>query len=82
MGPDLGTEEVAGEAAAGVPAGWRVGDKTGTGFQGERNDIAVLHPPGRAPIVLAVHTAPADPDAEPSDATVAEATRLAVAALG
>ncbi|MHA6780179.1 class A beta-lactamase [Pseudonocardia saturnea] len=66
---------------AGVPAGWRVGDKTGTGFQGERNDIGVLYPPDRAPIVLAVYTAPDDPDAEPSDATVAEATRAVVAAL-
>lgn len=73
-----------GDAAirAGVPADWRVGDKTGTGSQGERNDIAVLYPPGRAPIVLAVYTAPADPDAEPSDTFVAEATRAAVAALG
>lgn len=66
---------------AGVPAGWRVGDKTGTGGQGERNDIAVLHPPDRAPILLAVYTAPADPEAEPSNATVAEATRAVVAAL-
>lgn len=46
---------------AGVPAGRRVGDKTGTGSQGERNDTGVLFPPGRAPIVLAVHTAPDDP---------------------
>lgn len=66
---------------AGVPAGWRVGDKTGTGSRGERNDIGVLYPPGRAPIVLAVYTTPDDPDAEPSDATVAEATRLVVTAL-
>lgn len=65
---------------AGVPAGWRVGDKTGTGAQGERNDIAVLRPPGRAPVLLAVYTAPDDPDVEPSDAVVAEATRIAVAA--
>lgn len=73
-----------GDAAirAGVPAGWRVGDKTGTGAQGERNDIAVLWPPDRAPIVLAVYTAPADPQAEPSDATVAEATRAVIAGLG
>lgn len=66
---------------AGVPAGWRVGDKTGTGGQGERNDIAVLLPPDRAPILLAVYTAPADPEAEPSNETVAEATRAVVAAL-
>lgn len=41
---------------AGVPAGWRVEDKTGTGERGATNDIGVLLPPGRAPIVLVVYT--------------------------
>lgn len=41
---------------AGVPAGWTVGDKTGAGGYGSRNDIAVLWPPQRAPIVLAIYT--------------------------
>ena len=40
---------------AGVPDGWTVGDKTGTGATyGARNDIAVVWPPGRAPIVMAI----------------------------
>ncbi|MGW6565841.1 class A beta-lactamase [Streptomyces sp. NPDC054975] len=40
---------------AGVPASWDVGDKSGAGSTyGTRNDIAVLWPPGRAPIVIAV----------------------------
>ncbi|MDT9688953.1 class A beta-lactamase [Streptomyces sp. P9(2023)] len=40
---------------AGAPAGWVVGDKSGAGSTyGTRNDIAVLWPPGRAPIVVAV----------------------------
>ena len=34
---------------AGVPAGWRVGDKSGSASYGTRNDVAVVHPPGRAP---------------------------------
>jgi beta-lactamase class A len=33
---------------AGVPAGWTVGDKTGTGTNGTHNDIAVMWPAGRA----------------------------------
>lgn len=41
---------------AGVPAGWKVGDKTGSGGYGTRNDIAVVTPPGRAPIVIVVLT--------------------------
>jgi hypothetical protein len=32
---------------AGVPDGWIVGDKTGSGGYGTRNDIAVLWPPDR-----------------------------------
>ncbi|WP_189613026.1 class A beta-lactamase [Pigmentiphaga litoralis] len=32
---------------AGVPAGWTVGDKTGTGTNGTHNDIAVMWPAGR-----------------------------------
>lgn len=49
---------------AGVPSSWRVGDKTGAGSHGTVNDIAVLWPPGKAPIVLAVYlTQPGKDDA-------------------
>ena len=41
---------------AGVPAGWSVGDKTGTTNTGA-NDVAILWPPGGAPIVLAMYFA-------------------------
>lgn len=39
---------------AGVPSGWRVANKPGTNLDGATNDIAVVWPPGAAPIVLAV----------------------------
>ena len=39
-----------------VPEGWQVGDKTGGGDYGTRNDIAVIWPPQRGPIVLAILT--------------------------
>ncbi|MGW7518427.1 class A beta-lactamase [Streptomyces sp. NPDC054796] len=40
---------------AGVPKGWVVGDKTGSGSgYGARNDIAVVWPEDSAPIVMAV----------------------------
>ena len=39
---------------AGVPPTWRAGDKTGTGANGAVNDVAILWPPGRAPILIAV----------------------------
>lgn len=66
---------------AGVPEGWRVGDKTGSAGYGTRNDVAVIRPPGRAPILLAVLTTHDEADAATDDALVAAATRIAVAGL-
>lgn len=40
---------------AGVPAGWRVGDKTGSGEHNTTNDVGVIWPPGRAPVIVAVY---------------------------
>ncbi|MEU4363186.1 class A beta-lactamase [Promicromonospora sp. NPDC023987] len=66
---------------AGVPDGWVVGNKTGTSGNGGRNDIGVLWPPDGDPIVLAILTRTEDPDAEPDDAFLAEATAVAMEAL-
>lgn len=38
---------------AGLPAGWQVADKTGRGTHGNDNDVAVLWPPRRPPLILA-----------------------------
>ncbi|MEY9906017.1 beta-lactamase class A [Catenulispora sp. MAP12-49] len=67
---------------AGVPAGWTVGDKTGNGDYGTRNDIAVLWPPHRAPIVIAVLSDRDGKDATSADALIADATKLALRQLG
>jgi beta-lactamase class A len=66
---------------AGVPAGWVVGDKTGAGGYGTRNDIAVVWPPHRAPIVLAIMSKKDEPDATYDDALIARAARTAITAL-
>ena len=71
----------AGLVRAAVPDGWVVGDKTGTSAYGGRNDVAVVHPPGREPLLVAVMTTHASPDAEPDDALVATAARVALRAL-
>ena len=65
-----------------LPADWVVGDKSGTGGFGTRNDVAVVWPTEGAPIVVAVMSDRAERDAEPDDAVVAEAAAAAVAALG
>jgi len=66
---------------AGLPAGWRVGDKTGTGSRGEANDLAVAWPPGRAPLIISGYTAPADPAAKPNNQVLADAARIVTKAL-
>jgi beta-lactamase class A len=66
---------------AGVPAGWVVGDKTGAGGYGTRNDIAVIWPPDRAPIVLAVLSSRDQKDADYDNALIARATEVAIATL-
>jgi len=66
---------------AGVPADWNVAHKTGTGGYGPTNDIGILYPPTGTPLVIAAyyHAATDDPK---NEAVIAEATRLALTALG
>ncbi|MEU0162302.1 class A beta-lactamase [Streptomyces sp. NPDC006261] len=67
---------------AGTPRGWEVGDKTGTGGYGTRNDIAIVWPPaGAAPIALAVLSRRDTKNAEPQDALIAGAAKVALDAL-
>lgn len=64
---------------AGLPPGWRVGDKTGNNGRDITNDIAIAWPPGRAPILIAVfHDRGRDEDAR--DKVHAEVARAVVAA--
>ncbi|MQS16826.1 class A beta-lactamase [Streptomyces kaniharaensis] len=68
---------------AGLPADWKVGDKTGNAGYGTRNDIAVVWPSGgRSPLVIVVLSDRGKPDATSDDALIAQATRAAVGALG
>lgn len=39
---------------AGAPADWIVADKSGSGSYGSRNDIAIVMPPARKPIIIAI----------------------------
>lgn len=68
---------------AGAPAGWVVGGKTGSaGRYGSRNDVAVVWPPDRDPVVLAVLTDRPEVDAEPDDAVLADVAAVVLAAYG
>ncbi|MFH8681103.1 class A beta-lactamase [Streptomyces lydicus] len=67
---------------AGVPKGWDVGDKTGGGgVYAVRNDIAVVWPPGAAPIVMAIMSNRGTKDADYDNKLIAEAASLVTKTL-
>lgn len=65
---------------AGLAKDWRVGDKTGTGARGTNNDVAVIWPPGKAPIVITAYLTGATVPAAQQNATLASVAR-AVSAM-
>ncbi|HWA92459.1 MAG TPA: class A beta-lactamase [Rhizomicrobium sp.] len=66
---------------AGLPFGWTSGNKTGTGENGATNDVAIVWPPGRAPILLAVYFTESKLDLAAREAAIADVARIASATL-
>lgn len=66
---------------AGVPPGWRVGDKTGAGERGTTNDVGILWPPQRGPILAAVYLTGTEAPADKRDGTIAAVGRAIAAAV-
>lgn len=61
-----------------LPAGWRVGDKTGGGAYGTNNDVGVLWPPaGRAPLLVSSYLTQTRADQATRDLALARVGRLA-----
>ena len=67
---------------AGIPGSWIIGDKTGGGRYGTANDIAVLWPPQRSPVIVAIYTTRREAAATPRNELIAAAARLVVDWLG
>ncbi|ALN93307.1 MULTISPECIES: class A beta-lactamase [Lysobacter] len=66
---------------AGLPAGVRVGDKTGTAGEAN-NDVGIVWPPGRAPILIVSYLQTAKLDDAARDAVHAQVARLVYSAWG
>lgn len=62
---------------AGVPPGWRVGDETGAGAHNVMNDVGVIWPPDRAPIIVAAYYAEALASEDERNAVLAAVGKLA-----
>ena len=67
---------------AGIPASWTIGDKTGGGQYGTANDIAVLWPPQRSPVILAIYTTRHQQAATACNELIAAAARVVAGWLG
>lgn len=61
---------------AGLPASWVVGDKTGSGDYGTTNDIAVIWPEDRAPLILVTYFTQPQPKAESRRDVLAAAAKI------
>nr|WP_245542497.1 class A beta-lactamase [Siminovitchia fordii] len=66
---------------AGAPEGWEVGDKSGAGGYGTRNDVAIVWPPNREPIVIAILSRHNTEDAEYDDTLISQAAEIALNAI-
>jgi beta-lactamase class A len=66
---------------AGVPKNWIIGDKTGRGSNGATNDIAIVRPPGRAPILLAIYSVGSKASANDRAAAIAEVAKVVAESL-
>jgi beta-lactamase class A len=61
---------------AGLPAGWRVGDKTGMGANGSTNDVAIAWPAPERPVLIAAFLTESAAPASERDGALAEVGRL------
>jgi beta-lactamase class A len=65
----------------GLPANWRAGDKTGLNDKGTCNDLAIIWPPGRPPVLITSYLTAAKVDLDHQVATHARIARALVQAL-
>lgn len=61
---------------AGLPKGWRVGDKTGSGSNNASNDVAIVWPTDRPPLIVTVYYSESKATSEQINSLMAEVGRL------
>jgi beta-lactamase class A len=66
---------------AGLPKPWRVGDKTGSGGHGSSNDVAVIWPADRPPLIIAAYLTQTSAPDEKLNAAHAAVGRAVASAL-
>ena len=66
---------------AGLPRDWRVGDKTGSGERGTTNDVGIIWPANRAPLLLSIYLTGTAASPERRNATLAAVGHAVAGAL-
>ena len=61
---------------AGIPKTWSVGDKTGRCANGATNDVAIIRPPDRAPILVAIYSIGSTSPDDDRAAIIADVARV------
>ena len=74
----LGNTTGAKRIRAAMPANYQVADKTGAGDYGTANDIGLIYPPNRRPVIIAIYSTRQIEGAKWSDELIAEAARVVV----
>jgi beta-lactamase class A len=64
-----------------LPAGWHAGDKTGAGDNGTANDVGIIWPPERAPVLVSVYLTGTSVTGERRNASIAAVGRAVASAL-
>ncbi len=77
----LASQTGAAKLRAGLPQGWRIGDKTGSGERGTTNEVAVIWPPQRKPVIACVYLTQTQASAEERNAALAVIGRALAEAL-
>jgi beta-lactamase class A len=67
-----------GADSGGLPTSWTSGNKTGSGDRGSTNDVAVIYPPGIAPMFVAAYYTGSTATDAARDAVLAEVGRIVV----
>lgn len=66
---------------AGLPPGWRIGDKTGSGERGSTNDVGVIWRTDRKPVVVTAYLTTTSASPSRRDATIAAVGQVIAEAL-
>jgi len=66
---------------AGVPTNWVIGDKTGRSANGATDDIAIMHPPNRGPVLLAIYSSGSTATANDRATAIAEVAKIVAESL-